>query len=619
MARLPDRTRAFGGRPANQDRLPVPSGPGNAAGTLRAAVGTLPRGGMNAVAQAILDVGAAHERIQNRDAAVDRAKKITRFKQTATDELRRLQTEEDLSDDEVIGSYKESLDSARADLLNGHGYSADSQASLAAQFEGLHGSAMAEATALSLTAKRAAVDDHLGAAVNEIVSSTYGNPSAENILTQFEAGTRMIDNMAPALTPDEERAWRRAVESNVVEAAVTSFIDRGDIQQAEKVLQQTGVSEILTPEKRQQIFSRIGTARAAIAKRQPTKGPFVVDGKLIAADGQVLYEPAATETDPVTLPRNAILVNPKTGATIAENVSADPAATAKALSEGAILVDSQTGETIASNPADPDKPFGTGVRGGALNVFSTMATRFARGETSPEEDRVFLSAVTDYTQEELNPETGLMRQPKVPAFVSQALRERGMEDILEPAEPDITRRAYQAVGEQTVWEIADSGNLTGPVPVIGRFIGRVPGLGGPAPGMTSAKSYVDVLKRDLIRTLQNNPKFADAERRAIEADVDIGADFFDDKEAYKQRVIGVADALERRLESMTSIANSKTAGREERKWARNGINAIENFLEALLPPRVQTPEEAQEFIKNNPPGTPLLVKDGDKWLDMEVP
>lgn len=502
------------------------------------------------------------QRIESRDSAVSRAKAYTEFDQKAVDKLRGMQTEADLSDNSVIHGYRKFLQETQTKLLASHQFPGDSKAALEQRLEGMRGQYMSQATGLALDAKRQAADDQIGAQTNKIVESVYGNSTPVNLLTQFEEARGIIEEFSASLTPNEERDLSQAIESDLIEAAVTSFLDRGDIRGAEEIMTLTGVGGIIEPQKRAQIFSRIGTARAAIAnRRSASQRPFVIGDRLVSAAGEVLYD---------------------------------------------------------AGPGGGESPFGTGVTAGTLDVFNELSPRFAAGETTPDEDRVFISAVTNYTQEKVDPNTGLYVQPKVPEFVSAALEQRGYGRLLEQT-TDITGSAYQAVGQKTVWELAGEGLITGPVPIVGRLIGRVPGLGGPAPEMTTAKSYVTVLKRDLVRTLQNNPKFADAERKAIEKEIDIGPQLFDDPEAYKQRVIGIADALEVRIDSMTRIAASKTTGREQRKWARNGITAIENFLGALLPPRVQTEADALEFIENNPPGTVVLVKQENRWIEMEVP
>jgi hypothetical protein len=82
-------------------------------------------------------------------------------------------------------------------------------------------------------------------------------------------------------------------------------------------------------------------------------------------------------------------------------------------------------------------PFGTGVTGETLNIFTKMAPDYAAGKLDPEQDRVFLAAVTNYTQpqarieERTDPVTGnktyvtVQTRPELPSFVRSALQLRG--------------------------------------------------------------------------------------------------------------------------------------------------------------------------------------------------
>lgn len=555
MARLPD-VRALGGRPTPRP-AGMPSLPAvNAAAPARA-IGQ----GFGAMTQAVAQVGAAKQKIDNRDAFVARSKSTTAYNEQAVAELRRLQTETDLSDQETVSQYRQFLQNSRDQIISSHGFSADSAATLEGQLEGIYGRYMGEATRLSLDAKRAAADDEMGRAVNQIVASVYGNPAPENLLEQFGAAGELLQNAEMGYTPNEIRDWRQQIESQLVEATVTSFLDRGDVRAAEQALSLTGVSDILTPEKRQQIFSRIGTARAAAASRLAQKQkPIEVDGRLVDWEGNVIYD------------------------------GSDEGVTGR---------------------------FGTGLRAGTLDVFLSFGSEYAAGTTTPEEDQLVETAVTEYTQPYRDQNTGLWVQPELPDYMQRALEARGQGSLPE----EVAAAPAQRPKKPTVYDMALTGDLTGPLPAGERALGRMPLVGRGGGKASELQKEVEGMSRQLVRVLQNNPRFAEGERKAIAAEINIEPKVWDNQADFIDRLMGIASSLERRIQFMQKLVASPNTPQDQRYWAHAGIIAIEDFLQQIMPPRMHNQEQAEAFISNNPSGTPvmLLNKETGKWEKWKVP
>ena len=81
----------------------------------------------------------------------------------------------------------------------------------------------------------------------------------------------------------------------------------------------------------------------------------------------------------------------------------------------------------------------------------------------------------------------------------------------------------------------------------------------------------------------------------------------DNPEAYARRLIGIDEALERRIGDETKILANPNTPLEQRKAAESVINVITNFRQTLgVPQKVKSKEEAMKL----PPGTEFIDPNG---------
>lgn len=296
---------------------------------------------------------------------------------------------------------------------------------------------------------------------------------------------------------------------------------------------------------------------------------------------------------------------------------------------------------------EPKGPFGTGVSGETLNIFTKYAPDYAAGKLTPEQDRIFLTAVTDYTQEQqipvTDPVTGNIsyrtQRNKLPDFVQSALQLRGTSlpnaPVAPPGKPgaakanvpgEITtapgtlpanvppeaRDAYMALStppdQKTLWNqrylVAGPIQYIKTMPVL-RVFGQVDAKAD------EARTFFETAVRDLIKSLQNNPHYATTEMKAIEKELDIGPAFFDNPNSLGSRMIGIDDFLTQKLKAAQEDANNPNFPVETRRNALNVVRDVTNFQKkAGIPPRVYTIEEVQAL----PSGTNFLWNGKEsKW------
>lgn len=280
---------------------------------------------------------------------------------------------------------------------------------------------------------------------------------------------------------------------------------------------------------------------------------------------------------------------------------------------------------LAHGEQQGPRPFGAGATGGAMQLMTELAPLYAEGRTTPEQDRNFDMAVAHYTQprQYMDPDSGLAvtRKPELPQFVQEAINRRRAagarpQPAPEPPQPgpvptpkpetppNGTAAPFKG---RTLWELAPL--ITGPVRAAQEYIGRTPLIGDmmQSPDVVQARNYVLQQNRDLIRVLQNNPRYSEGERRAIEKEISIDPRLFDNTTAYRDRTAGIRDALQVRLQNMEQTANNPNVGREERIHAKNSVAALRQYIPGMgVPPRVHDDSDWQAL----PSGTEYIAPDG---------
>jgi hypothetical protein len=295
--------------------------------------------------------------------------------------------------------------------------------------------------------------------------------------------------------------------------------------------------------------------------------------------------------------------------------------------------------------------FGSGVKGAAWNFITRFAPDYAAGKLTPENDRRFKSSYAIISEPTYitNPFTGNLetRRPPIPDFVSTAIKLRdsiplpatpgkgkGKKGEAAPvseavpvseapvttapgaaapageAAPVTTAPTKQPARERTIWELTPV--LTGPIPAAKDVISSVPGFGNVGADVTQARARYLGDYRELVKTLQNSPVYAQGERSAIEKELDLDPRFFDDPAKLRNKLIGIEAYLTKRLTDAQANASNANLPVEQRKDHTKIVTAIQNFLPKLgVPPKLYTIKALQDFTKKSPPGTPFLWNGSD--------
>ena len=243
-------------------RIPVSSDvPQAPTGALRAPAVRVPQvssGGLEGIQEAVETVAAFANDQRARESAVDRARKTREFNTFANDELRRVQTEDDLSQSSVAEGYANLLKEKQKEFLEGHTGSSASRAALNEKFEAIRFRLTDQASAESVNAQRALVHDSLRQDLDAIALSASNTP--EGIFDDLKAVDATVDNMASALTLNEERDNRELGKRNVLNSAIETMFSKGDLASVDALIKRSGIPELAGSESMLKIKTRLSKA-----------------------------------------------------------------------------------------------------------------------------------------------------------------------------------------------------------------------------------------------------------------------------------------------------------------------------------------------------------------------
>ena len=258
MAKLPT-IEDFGDRPSSRSPRTVVSFEADQVPNAEAKGSRQMAQSLGAASEQIAEI---FERQQNRDDALARAKARTRFFDESAAELRRLQTEADFSEPEVLQKFRERQAIAADGILANHKGSADSKARLAITLRGMQSQFLNQGALFASDASLAQMTSALNTGINGLTSVTYDNPSA--VGQSFEALDVLIDDMAPGLTPSDELKFQAHGRERIAASAVESFLDRGLFPEAQEIMRGTpGLVDVMSPELQNRLKGRIAQFQRA--------------------------------------------------------------------------------------------------------------------------------------------------------------------------------------------------------------------------------------------------------------------------------------------------------------------------------------------------------------------
>jgi hypothetical protein len=288
-----------------------------------------------------------------------------------------------------------------------------------------------------------------------------------------------------------------------------------------------------------------------------------------------------------------------------------------------------------------ENPFGSSLEGRSLSMFVNFAPKYAKGETTPEQDRKFEAAITNYTQPTFVPykdpdsEMILYREVRkdLPPFMVTAIETRNnllprlgsapsaaagvvqtgptVEESGEgPLETETEPPAVTpATPKSSLWN--DRFNVAGPVAAgLGAFT-KIPGLGDPMAAITLARKNAELKSERLIQAMLKSTQGSVREQERLAKVYDIRPSVFTDPDVYGTRLISLGRTLQEGIEQLDLESRSDGTQGTEKLSAKQRTEARQRAMlyrkvydELDLPMTINTQEEVDRLAS----GTEFLWK-----------
>lgn len=603
------------------------------------------------VGSVLTDIGVTMKR---REDTLDRVRLNNEFDIFAQQSIEALSAE-DMANPATVKKYQEGLRAKADEVLSSHSGSSESRAQFQSQIENQIGQYTKGALAAQVKAQYKMVGDLVDQTSNELANKgSFAPQEMGNIFSEFDERLNTLKDAIPA---DMFDSFRISGRQKIATNSIYSLLNQRNVLSAKALMKDPNVGAILDP----------NTARKFTIDIAVEEGKQAAETARQDANVRKYALTAGRDLTPDEVMRIRALP-PQKDMTVADQISEYEIVTGKPAPQNVIdkfyKVDVETGGGIGGNSLKAQA-----IRFVSENAVSyangTMDPQQARNF-----EAMYTEAYAPVEKQDPLTGLWTKIQPTVPSYAQEAIRRgSGVYGGLSAASPASGARSPMSaqagggtmvmkdgqplnrpprpgenidlmvdgqmvgsttVGADGVWSIKDAqgstpspasseqgaslwsrrGNITGVVPSAAQALGRIPVIGEALGGggqYTTDRQYAEASSRELIRALSQSGRYMASEMMAIEKEVDISGQVLDNPEAYARRLIGIDEALERRIKDETKILANPNTPLEQRKAAESVINVITNFRQTLgVPVRVKSAEEARKL----PPGTEFLTPDG---------
>lgn len=567
-----------------------------------------------------MDIGLAMKR---REDVLDRVRLLNDFDLTAQKNLNAVVTSQDITSPAAISTYTQSMRQKMNELVGQHTGSGTSKYELQAQLENQLGQYEKSALATQVKAQHEMMGTMIDKMSNELaIVAAFAPDQMDNVFADYDA---RLDMYKDGMSPQMYQGFRDAGRAKIATNSIARLLTTGQWQIAEQIMKNPNVNKYLSTDTARKFTMDIAVDQGKLLAEQRRQDANVRRWSSVLRRGLTPEEVTRVRA----LPEKKDMT-PADEIVELELVQGRPAS-----------ADQIT--QIMNLKANSGGAYGDSLQGRSLNFVTQNADRFQLGMLNRSEAQQFMAMYNEAYKpiEKQDPVTGQWTriQPAIPPFIQQAMA-RGSAFYnrmptggapaapMAPAAPAAPAPAPMSMGsaapapmgeiapapaapapqqqmaDRSIWQRRS--NVTGPVSAAVNIAGRVPVVGEKMGGggqITTDRQYTEAQSRELIRALSQSGRYMATEMAAIEKEVDISGSVFDNPESYARRLIGIDEALAKRVQAETKILANPRTPLEQRKAAESVINVINNFRQTLgVPQRVKTPEEARKL----PPGTEFI-------------
>lgn len=603
--------------------------------------GAAPAQALEGMGNVVADIGFRIQKREELFASDQIMGEIDTWAVTALDDFQKRQ---DITTQQALPEFQNALKQKKQEAMGKFQGSSDSRAALERQLD----NQITQYGKAAIGSKIKAGHEQLTRGLNQRFDTSANEVGTAPQILQDSISENIayVESRKSAMTADMYQQAMVMARAKPIQSAVQAYVANGNWDEAEKIMADPEVSKLLDPSVARPL--RIDVAVGRGKQEKEVKRADANVQKFSVRLGRPLTPEETLKARSLPAKKD---MTPSDEISELELVQGKPASQDQ--------VDKIFKTYIDGGAAGG--AFGNSLRGRSIAFVNDNATAYANGFLTPDKARQFESSFAEAYQpaEKQNPVTGQWEkiQPSVPGFARTAM-DRGSSiygGLMSGAAPGTTPRPGETVqldingqtmgqakvdasgrwsmpappesgaapaggapaaaspaGGPRLWEIADK--VAGPVAGVQRWIGSGPvplGIGGE---QVSAAQQVEMQGRNLVRALQQNPRYAEGERKSIEKDIQIGPESMSNPVAYRLRLVEIGKYIQEEMQFNASVLKNPNGSTvQQRQQALQSTAALGEFYEKMgLPQQVKSIEEAKKL----PPGTQFL---DENWILRQVP
>lgn len=615
------------------------------------------------VAQASGQIGEAAfnlgVQMKRREDVIERVQLLNDFDSFAQQAITAIQDTDDIGKKETLDKFSEGLRQKAGEIVKAHRGTGASRAELQAQIDNQVGQYTKSAFSASVKAQQQMIGRKIEQSANELAIKGALAPEAMGAL--FEQFDQSLSMFGDAMSPEQTAAYREAGRSQIAQGAIQRMLVNGQWQSAKSMLENPEVARYLNPD-----AARKFSIDVVVDERKAE-----METKRQEANVSRIAQIARRNLTPEEVQRARTLPEKK-NMTVVDKITEYELVTGKPAPQDVIDEFYDIDRNAGNRSAFGNSLQGRALDFVTQNAVA-YANGMLSGDQARMFETMYAEAYKPIERQDPATGAWTKITPTIPGFAQQAM-ERGRSfyggvgggaGLTAPqtqgAAPmpgqriQYTDPSGRVIGQTTVgpdgtWSMTDQNppqqptggtptpstplspgqdgrtiwerrsNIVGPISAATSAVNKVPGVGpavaGAMVGEEQARqvdvdrTFVENASRDLIRVLQNNPRFAEGERQAIEKEISISPEIFRSQESFEAKLIGIAQSLSTRKREAQNALASGAISIEERKRNMDNIQAIDNFMGKLGLPVVVTSEDE---VKALPPGTLFMDPKGNEF------
>ena len=596
--------------------------------------GAAPAQALEGAGNALYEIG---QRIQEREDLSERQRLRESFEEAVVPMLNDFDKKKDINSKESIPQFRQALMQKRQELVGKHAGNPESRAKLENQLDNLVSQYTKSAIGIKIKADQELMVRTLNQQFDKSALDTDAAPDIWSFAK--DENLMLVEELRPGMSQDQYVAAKRLAYAKPLQSAVKSHLAQGNWDAAEAIMRDENFSKFLTAQEaiplRIDVAVGRGKAEAETVRQNQNVQKFQMRlGRELTPEETIKARSLPAKKD----------MTPADEITELELVQGKPASQDQVDKIYKTYIDGGKSETM----------FGNSLQGRALSYVTDNAVAYANGLLTPDKARQFEASFNEAygTKTYMDPVTGQPKPvtPSVPRFIQDAVNRgssiyggltaggppgttprpgetvqldingqtigqavvdaSGRWSIPAPPEPGGAGagRGSQGVPAPNVTESPVKGRglwsmaskIAGPVAGVARWWGSGPVPMGMGQEEVAAEQYVINQQKSLVRALQQNPRYAEGERKSIEQDIAIKPETMGNPRAFQLRLVEIGKYIDEELRFNAKVLQNPTGTTvQQRQQAMQSNAALSQFYDQLeLPPRVKSLAEAQKLPSN---------------------